>query len=397
MFRNRERAPLPYAMSDTKFSNSELKVQAIARRRANAQLMRVPWARFRKAYEKYPRWQALALWIQAVSAAQDSVPSWLTDDLRKRCPGFVEHEATSHEPKLMGLHLLEWAHNHEFAFAKRQGWLDALTFYGVRHPRSECAWAYWEHCENQWAKRRPDRFPTFEAWRRQAQNMRPCDKISYRDLDKAVEKYLDWEALALWVRPLLASDVKLPRRVISELERRCPGALGAQNSSSPRTDIENAKICKNLVKWRRVHCQLQAGQEGWLDLLLQRARSHPLHARIMSYGKHWAREQPRTSARSYPSFREWLQIAQRRLSQKRIKIATNRLGTITLDDLRGEQGLSHAASQSLVELQPTTILQALRIHGVGRKTATRLFALGLLTDPEGLRNRYLTLADLRGK
>ena len=390
-------ASLAHAMSDIKFSNSELKVQAIARRRANAQLLRVPWSRFRKAYEEYPRWQEIALWIQAVSAAQDSVPSWLIDDLRKLCPGFVGHEATSHGPKVMGLNLLEWAHNHEFAFAKRQGWLDALTFYGVRHPRSECAWAYWEHCENQWAKRRPDRFPTFEAWRRQAQNMRPRDKISYRDLGKAVEKYLDWEALALWLRPLLASDVKLPRRVISELDRRCPGALGAQNSGSRRTDIENVRIWKNLVEWGRVHCQLQAGKEGWLDLLLQRARTHPLHVRVMSYGKQRAREQPRTGARSYPSFRQWLQIAQWRLSQKRIRIATNRPGTITMDDLRGEPGFSHAASQLLVELQPTTILQALRMRGVGRKTATRLFALGLLTDPEGLWNREPTLAELRGK
>jgi hypothetical protein len=386
-----------HVMSDGKFSKSELKVRAIARRRANAQLMRVPWSRFRKAYEKYPRWQALALWIQAVSAAQDSVPSWLIDDLRKRCPGFVEHKATSHEPKLMGLHLLQWAHNREFAFAKRQGWLDALTFYGVRHPRSECAWAYWEHCENQWAKRPPTRFPTFEAWRRQAQNMRPCDKISYRALGKAVEKYLDWEALVLWLRPLLASDVNLPRRVISELERRCPGVLRVQNSSSPRTHIENGEIWRNFVQWGRVHRQLQAGNEGWLDLLLERARSHPLRVRVVSYGRHWAREQRRTGARSYPSFREWLQIAQRRLSQKRIKIATNGPGTITLDDLRGELGLCRAASQSLVEHQPTTILQALRIRGVGLKTTKRLFALGLLTDPEGLRSRGVTLADLRGE
>ena len=141
MFRRNEYALLAYAMSDAKFSKSELKVQAIAKRRANAQLLRVPWSRFQRAYGEYPQWQALALWIQAVSAAQDSVPSWLIGDLRKRCLGFIEHEANSHEPKLMGLHLLEWAHNHEFASAKQEGWLDALTFYGVRHPRSECAWA----------------------------------------------------------------------------------------------------------------------------------------------------------------------------------------------------------------------------------------------------------------
>lgn len=71
--------------------------------------------------------------------------------------------------------------------------------------------------------------------------------------------------------------------------------------------------------------------------------------------------------------------------------------TITLDDLRGQPGLSRAACDALLKLQPATILQALRIRGVGRKTTRRLLALGLLTDPEGLQNRELTLADLRGK
>lgn len=299
-----------HAVDVPRFSTAELKLQAIARRRASSQLMRVPWSRFRKAYEKYPRWQALALWIHAVSAAQVSVPSWLIDDIRKRCPGFVEHEATSHEPKLMDLHLLEWVHNHEFAFAKRQGWLDALTFYGIRHPRSECAWTYWEYCEDHWSKDPPEALPTFDKWWRQAQKMMPCGKISCRELGRAVEKYLDWEALALWLRPLLASDVKLPQRVISELKRRCPGILAAQGCGTRRHDVENSTIWRSLVEWGRNHCRLQAGKQGHLDLR-QRAQSHPLHARLLSYAKHWARRQSRTSARSYPSFRDWRQAADR--------------------------------------------------------------------------------------
>jgi hypothetical protein len=176
-------------MSDTKFSNSELKVQAIARRRANAQLMRVPWSRFRKAYDKYPRWQALALWVQAVIAAEDSVPAWIIDDLRKCCPGFVEHEATSHDPKLMGLHLLEWAHNHEFASAKEEGWLDALTFYGVRHPLSQSAWAYWEHCEEEWGKRSLSSYPNFEEWLAAAAEYRP-DRIKGQHQDLCEEEFM---------------------------------------------------------------------------------------------------------------------------------------------------------------------------------------------------------------
>lgn len=70
---------------------------------------------------------------------------------------------------------------------------------------------------------------------------------------------------------------------------------------------------------------------------------------------------------------------------------------ITLADLLGQPGLSCAAAKALVESQPKTVLQALRIHGVGRKTTHRLLNLGLLTDPEGLQNRALTMEDLRGQ
>jgi hypothetical protein len=72
------------------------------------------------------------------------------------------------------------------------------------------------------------------------------------------------------------------------------------------------------------------------------------------------------------------------------------LRALTLDDVRGQPGLSRAACDALVASQPGTILQALRLRGVGRKTTKRLFALGLLTDPEGVQNRGLTLEDLRG-
>lgn len=305
-------------MSDTKFSNSELKVQAIARRRANAQLMRVPWSRFRKAYDKYPRWQALALWIQAVSAAPDSVPSWLKDDLRKRCPGFVEHEATSPGPKVTALNLLEWAHNHEFAFAKRQGWLDALTFYGVRHPRSECALAYWESCDCQWNKDQPDPVPAFDEWWKKAQDMILCDKISYCVLGKAIDKYLDWEALVFWLRPLFSTNAKLPMHVMSELRRKFPGILAKHNSDMPRGDQENSKIWRRLTKWGNDHFSREAKEADSLELLLQRVQSHPLHVRLVHYGKYWAGEWSGSWARSYPSFREWRRAADRYVVELRV-------------------------------------------------------------------------------
>jgi hypothetical protein len=71
------------------------------------------------------------------------------------------------------------------------------------------------------------------------------------------------------------------------------------------------------------------------------------------------------------------------------------LRPITLDDLRGQPGLSRAASDALVAQQPQTVMKALVMRGVGRKTTQRLLALGLLTDPEGVQTRRMTLEELR--
>ena len=73
------------------------------------------------------------------------------------------------------------------------------------------------------------------------------------------------------------------------------------------------------------------------------------------------------------------------------------LRSIADDDLRGQPGLSRSAIAALLAQQPPTVLEALRMHRVGRKTTERLLALGVLTDPEGVQNRAMTLEELRRK
>jgi hypothetical protein len=55
--------------------------------------------------------------------------------------------------------------------------------------------------------------------------------------------------------------------------------------------------------------------------------------------------------------------------------------SITADDLRCQPGLSQAARDRLLAAQPATVLKALGIQGVGRKTTGRLLGLG----PSGIR------------
>ncbi len=69
---------------------------------------------------------------------------------------------------------------------------------------------------------------------------------------------------------------------------------------------------------------------------------------------------------------------------------------LILNDLRGQPGLSRAARDRVLRQQPTTVQQALRIHGVGRRTTKRLLALGLLTDPENVQARALSVEECEG-
>lgn len=305
-----EYAPMTDAMSDPKFSKAELKVQAVARRRANNQLMRVRWADFHKAYEEYPSWQALVLWVQAVMVTQDAIPSWLLTDLQKRCPGFIEHEATSRETKLVALHILEWVHNHEFGYAKRQGWLDALTFYGVRHPRSESAWAYWEHCEEEWQRKPPSSYPHFEEWLRLARNYNPHPETSVTNLAAILDQYVEWKVFACWLEPLTRAKIELPKRIATELERRCPGFLEVSSSNSTRRRHKKAWTGQRLMNWIEDHFFSDEEKKGWLDIIRQQASTHPLYARIARYPKLWNKSWPQNLAVAYPSFVQWRSAAE---------------------------------------------------------------------------------------
>jgi hypothetical protein len=293
------------------FSEAELNVGAAAIRRANDQLLRVPWTKFRRAYEEYPRWHALALWTHGIVEMLASVPTWLVMELRKQCPAFIEHEARSREPKLIALHLLEWIHNQQFGYAKRQGWLGALTFYGVRHPRSECAWTYWEQFEMDCNRRRPEQYPLFDEWWHKALREEICNDISRLEVAKAVETYIGWNALLLWIRPLFRSSAMLPRHVACELERRCPGVFGSQNPGTLQGSQEKSRIWRRLTAWGRDHYLPQPKQAGWIEPFLERVRFHPRHVRLLAYGKYWAKGWSPSRRPHYPSFRQWELAADR--------------------------------------------------------------------------------------
>jgi len=273
--------------------------------------MQVPWERFNKAYEEYIRWQAFALWARAVVELEGSAPSWLEAILRKRCRGFAEETARSRKPELLGLALLSWVHNRAFEFAKEEGWLDALVFYGFRDARSQGYWAYWEHCENEWKKRRPASVPAFAHWRRSALSWKLHGDVDCAVVAKAVEKFIDFEGVVFWLCPLIqTAKVQLPAHIALELGQECPGLLEFVGEEISASYEDKSSSWRRMFNWGKDHVLSHAKKEGWLDFVLPQVSIHPRHVRIVDYTALWCQSRLENSPLRYPSLRQWQRDAE---------------------------------------------------------------------------------------
>ena len=254
-----------------RLGKAERRVHELARRRATRQLLRVPWDRFFQAQQEYLDWEAFSLWVRAIVEAEGLVPASIHGTLQERCPGFLEYERKCREthPKQtspLPLLLLEWIHDRVFAHAKQESWLDALTFFAVRDPYSQCTWAYWEHCEEEWKLKPPTSYASFEEWGTAAKNWKGCGPVGREQLTEAVTRYVDWQASAYWVRSPLETAIELPARVGAELHDRYPGLLAYIGAGAGSGRRGGHKSWRRLLKWGEEHLFCEPSKQGWFDL-----------------------------------------------------------------------------------------------------------------------------------
>ncbi len=282
----------------------ETNAQRVAAALASKQAMRVSWKRFCEAQEEYIRWEAFALWTRAVVEAQGGAPHSLLRVLKKRCVGFIEQRTMSREPKLLALRLHEWIQDRIFIAAKQEGWLDALHFYGVRGPRCEGAWAYWEYCQREWKHKRRSTYPGFETWWRSAQNYNLFQKVTAARAADVVDTYVDWLAFAHWLRPLMGGNLKSPNEVARELQRRCPDFAPEHLTGRPKEES-----WQSFVKHFEGRFFSIVSQQHWLDYVREKAYNHPRHVRTIAYSDHWLQEWFSDPTLPYPPFPQWQQAA----------------------------------------------------------------------------------------
>ena len=132
---------------------------------------------------------------------------------------------------------------------------------------------------------------------RAAEQSKLVDAVTLND---AVERYVQWETLALWIRAVVTSEHAIPDFVSAELKSRCPGFLEARTAASVDT------LCTELLDWIENHVFRTAVCEGWIDAVTFNARRRQDSRKVWKY---WERSQRRWQARrpsEYPSFSDWL-------------------------------------------------------------------------------------------
>ena len=101
---------------------------------------------------------------------------------------------------------------------------------------------------------------------------------------RAVSDYLDWEALAYWVRAVMGAHRGMPRMVAELLRGECPGFLEHLKAEGARLE-DPTTVWRRLIAWVDDHVFGSAKAEGWFEAITFFARSS-LHAdRTVAY---WA-------------------------------------------------------------------------------------------------------------
>ena len=97
----------------------------------------------------------------------------VVDELRIRCPGFLEYDKELHKTDLHGKprnwnRLLLWGEDHFFGEAKKEDWFEAVILYSRRHPRDVRMVEYWADWCDRWREGTQASYPPFEEWRQAA-------------------------------------------------------------------------------------------------------------------------------------------------------------------------------------------------------------------------------------
>lgn len=204
----------------------EVEVSEIARRKAERQAARIPWPKLYKAREEYLKWEAFVFWVRSIEEAEGDAPEWLAKAVERSYTGFSKFLLEKQEAGRDGLRFLwyqvqQWVNARIFGKVWKEGWMTAVGFYAARDLTSHRNHAYWLYCEREWPRRKPASYPSFLEWLKASERcsddvLDQCDmredqrrliklmrRVAPQTLQRAVDRYVDWEVFAYWARTAL--------------------------------------------------------------------------------------------------------------------------------------------------------------------------------------------------
>lgn len=135
-------------------------------------------------------------------------------------------------------------------------------------------------------------------------------RISWPQLQEAREKYVKWEAFALWVRAIEEAEGDVPQWLAKIVDKRCRGFLkGAEEKKSERSD-GLPFIWRHLEHWINDRIFGNSWREGWMNAVGYHAARDLTSLRNHAYWEYCEREWKRSKPAAYPSFREWLRASE---------------------------------------------------------------------------------------
>jgi len=134
---------------------------------------RVSIERLAAEVERYVDWEAFAYWARSPLVEGGGLPPEVERELQARCPGFLDQDQGLRGNDPPGkpqswVRLLAWGEEQFFSNAKKEGWLDAVLFHAANHPRKVRTSEYWAHWDNQWSRDPKAPYPSFDKWRKDA-------------------------------------------------------------------------------------------------------------------------------------------------------------------------------------------------------------------------------------
>jgi len=124
-----------------------------------------------EAVSRYIDWEALTYWARPALDRGRPLPTEVTQELNRRCPGFLSDSKQRQDSKGRSerwQQLMHWIADHFFLKAKNEGWLDAVLLEARMHPRSIRTMEFSDHCRHLWGHTLPSPYPAFDQWHRDA-------------------------------------------------------------------------------------------------------------------------------------------------------------------------------------------------------------------------------------